>query len=330
MKSPITGKEMKLIKEKRVMQFRKESIEIWFHFYLCEDSKEKFESTELSELNQIQVLNEYRVKNHIPFPDEIAEIRHNYGISAKKMSEILGFGPNGFGLYEKGEIPSISNARLIRQASDPGNFLDMLKDSPHCEVKLLDYIKKIINTENEQYFCNPTKLYFESISPSISNGYRKFSWEKIKHLVFYFAKMEQPFKTRLNKLLFYTDFLNYRKTGFSITGLQYTAINFGPVPNYYEILLNELDNTTVSIDYLKLEDTICEKIVPEKYVSFNEALFTENELLTIKNVCNQFMKIKTEKLIEYSHDEIGWTKNHVKKTLISYDHAFDLKHIDIN
>ncbi len=51
MKSPITGKEMLLSKEKRIMQFRKESIEIDFHFYKCVDSGEQFTTTALDELN---------------------------------------------------------------------------------------------------------------------------------------------------------------------------------------------------------------------------------------------------------------------------------------
>lgn len=57
MKSPITGKEMTLIKEKRLMDFRNEKIEIVFHYYKCEDSGEQFTTTELDEINMNQILN---------------------------------------------------------------------------------------------------------------------------------------------------------------------------------------------------------------------------------------------------------------------------------
>lgn len=55
MKSPVTGKEMKLTKERRLMHFRKEAFEIVFHYYKCEDSGEQFTTTELDEVKMNQV-----------------------------------------------------------------------------------------------------------------------------------------------------------------------------------------------------------------------------------------------------------------------------------
>ncbi len=57
MKSPITGKEMKLTKELRSMDFRKETFEIIFHSYKCEDSGEQFTTTSLDEVNLNQLAN---------------------------------------------------------------------------------------------------------------------------------------------------------------------------------------------------------------------------------------------------------------------------------
>ena len=60
MKSPITGKEMKLLKEHRLMHFRKETFEIVFHYYKCEDTGEQFTTTSLDEVNINQVYDQYR------------------------------------------------------------------------------------------------------------------------------------------------------------------------------------------------------------------------------------------------------------------------------
>ena len=38
------------------------------------------------------------------------------------MSRILGFGANQYRLYETGEMPSLSNARLILLVADEQNF----------------------------------------------------------------------------------------------------------------------------------------------------------------------------------------------------------------
>lgn len=57
MKSPITGKEMVLTKENRLVEFRGESFEVVFHFYKCEDSGGQFTTDSLDELNMNQVYN---------------------------------------------------------------------------------------------------------------------------------------------------------------------------------------------------------------------------------------------------------------------------------
>ena len=43
MKSPITGKEMTLQKEEIIHEFRIEKFRVVYHYWLCEDSGEKFE-----------------------------------------------------------------------------------------------------------------------------------------------------------------------------------------------------------------------------------------------------------------------------------------------
>lgn len=127
MKSPITGKEMKLIKERRSMDFRKETFEVVFHYYKCEESGEQFTTTSMDEVNMNQVYHQYRDRFNIPFPDEITRIREKYGLSAAKMSEILGFGVNSYRQYEAGEMPSIANAKLIQMAEDPKTFIGMVE-----------------------------------------------------------------------------------------------------------------------------------------------------------------------------------------------------------
>ena len=151
MKSPITGLEMKLTKEQRSMIFRKETFDIVFHYYQCEDSREQFTSAALDELNMNQVYNQYRDKFNIPFPDEINNIRSKYGLSASKMSEILGFGVNSYRQYEAGEIPSVANAKLIQMVDDPQNFMEMTVLCGTLDEKArVKYIQKAIFLAGEK------------------------------------------------------------------------------------------------------------------------------------------------------------------------------------
>jgi len=60
MKSPITGKEMVMKQEIIETEFRKEKFQVIYHYYLCEDSGEKFEDERLAQLNLDQVYNQYK------------------------------------------------------------------------------------------------------------------------------------------------------------------------------------------------------------------------------------------------------------------------------
>jgi hypothetical protein len=56
MKSPLTGKEMKLMSEQSTLDYKGKTYDIIHRFYLCELSNEQFTTTELDEQN-LQELN---------------------------------------------------------------------------------------------------------------------------------------------------------------------------------------------------------------------------------------------------------------------------------
>jgi hypothetical protein len=71
MKSPITGKEMSVGQEWREMTYRNEKYSVLFNYFVCEESGEKFEDECFAELNYYQVINQYRIKHHLPFSEQM-------------------------------------------------------------------------------------------------------------------------------------------------------------------------------------------------------------------------------------------------------------------
>ena len=55
MKSPLTGKEMKLMSEPSTLNYRGKQYNVNHHFYLCELSNEQFTTTELDEMNLLEL-----------------------------------------------------------------------------------------------------------------------------------------------------------------------------------------------------------------------------------------------------------------------------------
>jgi len=333
MKSPFTGKKMRVHKEFRTLTLRKEKFKILFHFYKCEDTKEQFEDETFAQLNYNQVLNQYRYKNSIPFPDQIIEIREKYGVSAAKMSEILGFGVNSYRQYEGGEVPCISNARLIKLAEDPHEFGKLVSMCNSLDEKQKEKYKKKVQTILEEQKAYKQERYLEAYfqglcSPGPYTGYKKPNLIKFTEMIVFFTEKVKPWKTKLNKLLFYADFGMYKKTGFSISGLTYKAIPMGPVPNNYNGLFEYIsDKGDIIVEYKTFPDEgTGEQIVSNTNRAFNKDLFTEKELEILENVSQIFKDTDTKKIIELSHQEKAWVENQNNKSFIDYKYSFDLLH----
>jgi uncharacterized phage-associated protein/DNA-binding transcriptional regulator YiaG len=330
MLSPFTGKEMSIQKEWRTMTYKKEEFRVCFHTWKCEDTGEQFEDDHFAQLNYDQVQNQYRAKYAIPFKEEIAGIRVKYELSAIKMSHVLGFGDNTYRQYEAGEMPTQANARLILMAANPVDFKNMVKISNLDDVmneKLTKRIDHLLQEEIRNTDKRMLESYFLGMQrPSVYSGFRMPDLDKFAEMVFFFSEKLQPWKTKLNKLLFYADFLCFGMSGKSISGVNYRAIPMGPVPDKFQTLFEFLNNTQVveiSTSYFT-NGGIGEQFFPAKERKFNSALFTEQEINSLVAVAERFKSVSTDDIIEISHKEKAWLDNKDKLELIDYLYAFDL------
>jgi len=77
---------------------------------------------------------------------------------------------------------------------------------------------------------------------SVFTGFRPFSADRLAAMALYVAeKGKDIYKTKLNKLLFYSDFVNFHLHGRSISGAKYIHVPFGPVPRNYGEVLEKLE-----------------------------------------------------------------------------------------
>jgi len=324
MKSPITGKEMRLNKEPQKLTFRKEDFDVVYHYYLCEESGEQFTNDQLDSINMAQVHNQYREKYGIPFPEEIKAIREKYKISATKMSEILGFGANAYRLYEAGEVPSISNGRLMLSVVQPEEFIRQVEASSHILTQ--KETLKFIETAKEVESIEKSEIWHSRFSPGPDEytGYRALDLERIGHVIAYLGKVDL-YKTKLNKLLFYADFYMYQLSGHSITGLEYRAIPYGPVPKDYDHLYLKLqDDEKINIVEVAFDNGhYGEKIEPG--IKPENEYFSEMERSVLDKVMHTFKAHTTREIVDISHHEPAWKENKEDRKLISYQkYAFHM------
>ncbi len=126
----------------------------------------------------------------------------------------------------------------------------------------------------------------------------------------------------MNKLLFYADFLKYKREGFGMTGLEYRAIKFGPVPNRFGAVYDKAEG----VEY---EDFVYPNGMSGTLLQSDEVpdmdVFSDVERQVLEEVCTRFAKSTAGEISEKSHLEKGWKECSTGRCLIPYSYAFDME-----
>ena len=170
MQSPLSEGEAIFQKEMRETEFRGEKFVYEHHNIRDLETNFEFTNTEIDEGNVQRVYSQYRAKHNIPSPRELTEIREMYGLSAAKMSEILGIGTNQYRLYEDGVMPSEAIGKMLRSIQTPAVFLGYVEgcknQMPEAEYnKLCKKIQKHLIQDLKK--SNSISWFRELFSPRV-------------------------------------------------------------------------------------------------------------------------------------------------------------------
>ena len=321
-KSPFTGGKVKEVSTVEEHEFRKERFSVHVRYYVCEDTGERFTTTEQDELLFNELYSQYRVSHGIPFPEEIKGIRLYYGLNYQQITKILGFGANQYAQYEKGQMPSESNGKLLSAAMNRQFMLHLLGDS-RAEFDEAEYNKvyqSILASETKPENEAQKRLIYRGIRRSVYNGFGQLSVEKVSEMVkFFICREGSLFPTKLNKEMFYADFLHYKLYGQSISGLQYQAIQYGPVPVHYDTIYDNIDG--INKEIVVAHDMESTRLSCN---SCNASVFSDQELKTLSDVLTKIQPMSTQEVIDRSHLENAWKLYRDGNQLIPYSEAFSL------
>lgn len=131
-----------------------------------------------------------------------------------------------------------------------------------------------------------------------------------KNAVLYFLKYcnnRYLGKTKLNKLLYYLDFISFRDHKKTVTGDVYIHQEYGPVPATVEEILTSLKTQGV-IDAKAIPHKDGEKIKFEIKDSkfFDENVFSNQQKELLKKICDEFGAWTTDKIVTQTHLEAPW------------------------
>ena len=141
----------------------------------------------------------------------------------------------------------------------------------------------------------------------------KLNRNRILNAVIYFASnVSACGKIKLFKLLYLMDFEHFRKTGRSVTGYEYQAWKFGPVPTYlmeeWEGLEDDL-SAVIHIEYERVFNYQRQTVKVNEGVHFDDCDFTKRQLELMRDIASRFEDTFSPEMIDVTHEQNGaWDK----------------------
>ena len=132
--------------------------------------------------------------------------------------------------------------------------------------------------------------------------------ERLRELILYISERSSSDikfgATKLNKILYYSDFVSFKRYGRPITGAQYMRLNHGPVPTH---LLPErikmIENGEIIIekrDYYTQTQDVVRPLRPA-----NIDLFTTREIALVDGIIKELWEMDANEVSARSHKR-GW------------------------
>ena len=320
--------ETKVIMRKETFNVCGEDIEVNAQIMVCADCGEELFNEELDSKTLVCAYNEYRRKHKLLFPEEIKRIREQYGLSQRSFAKLLNWGDKTIHRYENGAIQDRVHNSLLLFLREPENMRTYLLENEVTidekqKARLLETVERLEQTTEYR----TGRRFFELLSssiPSEENGFKSFDYDKFCAMVLFFAhKNVELLKTKLMKLLNYSDMIFYKENGISISGLKYAHLPYGPVPDHFEMLLGKMAEDHIAHINI-LYDGAYEKhqVIPEQDIP--EGGLTDLELNVLERVYEKFKDFGSSDISDYSHKEKGYQSTK-EGEIISYTYAKDIK-----
>ena len=320
--------ETKIIRKKEGYDVCGEQIEVEAQVLVCAECGEEFYCEELDNATLVTAYNEYRRRHKLLLPEEIKKIREQYGLSQRSFAKLLNWGDKTICRYENGSVQDKAHNSLLLFLREPENMRTYLTENEIAlderqKAKLLDTVEKLEQDTEDRVGSRFFELYFSRI-PCEENGFKGFDYEKLCAMVLFFAhKSSELLKTKLMKLLNYSDMIFYKENGISISGLKYAHLPYGPVPENFDMLFGKM--TADHIAHIEVfYDNGYEKhqVIPE--CDIPDGVLSEAELDVLERIYVKFEDFGSVDISNYSHKEKGYSSTK-KGEIISYSYAKDIQ-----
>lgn len=313
MNCPLCEKTHEVEERKRMTTITIKGKEVVYEerFYFCANADEdenEFENGAMTNENLLNARNAYRVKMGLLTSDEIVAIRESYGLSQVDLAKLLGWGEATISRYESKAIQDEAYDTMLRLIKDnPLQALEFLKKNydKFPKMKQLEIRQKIVeklDSYGKEFLTRQTfeGEYASFEEPSDSNGLTMLNIDKIETMISYMAEnINNLFKVKLMKMLWYSDVLSFIENGCSMTGMVYRHEPMGALPIGHYSLMN-LEKLNVREEMSYNYDTMLH-IYPTDNMDYS--ILNNKEKSILDKVIVKFKDYKAKEIVDYMHNE---------------------------
>jgi len=306
--------------------FKEIEVEYIAHYEYCVNTEEFTTYNDTMNTNDVSFKNAYRVKVGLLTSKEIIDIRKQYNVSQKDFSKILGWGSSTITRYEGHHVQDGIHDDVLRKVKEDAKwFIELLERSKSslsskAYAKYKSKAKKIYYKGKNAYLIDSIRaLYANFEERSLLTGRQELNLDKVVETINYLAKnIHKLHKVKLMKLLWFIDYLKYKRENNSLSGLAYKVLPMGAVPLGYEkiVLLEGVEyNEILYADYIGYE------FIPA--TDFMVKNLNVEDLRIIDEVIEEFKDYTTQEIIDRMHKEEAYKKTRPLE-IISYEYAKNL------
>lgn len=297
--------ETRVEERREVYSVRGEDFQIDCAVRICNVCNTTLFDESLDEITLQRVYDLYRAKHNLLSAQEICEVREKYGLSQRGIARLLNWSPTTIARYETGTLPDPAHMATLLMVRDNTEYARQLYGRAKDKMGRLD------RNRLEATLAGAAPSPSVDLGYVMSERYKKldsqylgladFSPEKISNLILYFVQAHPKLsKTKLMKLLFYADFSHFKNHGYSLSGMPYQHLPYGPVPYNHGLLIDYLvENQIVSL--VPFESCEGEYLAP--CIEPDLSGFDEEELMTMRKIVEHFRGFNAKEISELSYRE---------------------------
>lgn len=263
-------------------------------------------------------------------PDKLKELRNSFDLPQTLFAKLLNIGVASIKRYETGasapDSAQISIYKMLK--NDTKSIKQFFEHNKHKftteEFKIVyEKLAPFFEEEEQNQAFHLLETIYQRHANCEDSGFAPFNLEKLTHMILYFAR-ENVKKTKLMKLLWYSDFLMYKRYGIPISGTPYYHLPYGPVPKNHDLLLGCLESVNwISINEEVIANGFLSILIRSKKM-FNSDCFSDPEWNVLRYVEQFFEGYGSAAISEFAHQEEGWKKTSDLQ-IISYKYSNQLQ-----